>query len=156
MGAFISRLAIVTKMLAGVILGLMTIMVGIVIAGRYLNFSVAWADELARIFFVWSALLGAASATHNKLHFTVSFVTSFLSKATRLTLATFSSLLMVAILIFILIAAIGALSIAKIQILPALQISKVYFHLPVTISCILMTLFVINHLFQEYSGKRGK
>ena len=120
---FVDHLANMTKILAGMFLGAMAIMVGVVIGGRYLNLSVPWADELARILFIWSALLGAASATHNKLHFSVSFLTSYFGKATKRKLDFLICLLIISIMVFILTAAIGVLEIAKIQILPALQIS---------------------------------
>jgi TRAP-type C4-dicarboxylate transport system permease small subunit len=147
---FVNLLANITKISAGILLGAMTIMVAIVILGRYLALSVPWADELARMLFIWSALLGAASATHNKLHFSVSFLTSYFGKTTRRTLGLLSGLLIISIMAFILVAAIGALQIAKIQILPALQISKVSFHLPVSISAILIMFFAVNHILNEY------
>lgn len=147
---FVDHLANMTKILAGMFLGAMAIMVGVVIGGRYLNLSVPWADELARILFIWSALLGAASATHNKLHFSVSFLTSYFGKATKRKLDFLICLLIISIMVFILTAAIGVLEIAKIQILPALQISKVSLHLPVSISGVLMIIFVVNYIINEY------
>ncbi len=150
MRKFVDLLASITKISAGILLGAMTIMVGIVIVGRYLALSVPWADELARMLFIWSALLGAASATHNKLHFSVSFLTSYFGKTTRRKLDLLSGLLIVSIMAFILVAAIGALQIAKIQMLPALQISKVPFHLPVSVSAVLIMFFVINDVIDEY------
>jgi len=150
MNKYIDLLAYITKVSAGVLLGAMTIMVGIVIGGRYLSASVPWADELARIFFVWSALLGAASATHSKIHFSVSFLTSYFGKNTRRKIDFISSLLILSIMVFILQAAIGALPIAKLQILPALQISRIPFHLPVNVSSILIIIFMANYIINEY------
>ena len=150
MKKFVDRLAHITKISAGALLGAMAIMVGIVIMGRYLSLSVAWADELARIFFIWSALLGAASATHNRLHFSVSFLTSYFGSATRRRLDFLTGLMIISIMVFILTATIGVLEIAKIQIFPALQISKISIHLPVSISGVLMIVFVSNYIMNEY------
>jgi len=156
MRSFVERLAYITKISAGVLLGAMAMMVGILVLGRYLGLSVPWADELSRMLFVWSALLGAASATYNKLHFSVSFLTSYFGKATRRKLDFLTGLLMVSIMVFILVAAIGVLKIAKIQILPALQISRISFHIPVSISAVLMTVFIINNIMNEYFKIRRK
>ena len=146
----VDLLASITKISAGMLLGAMTIMVGIVILGRYLSLSVPWADELARILFIWSALLGAASATHSRMHFSVSFLTSYFGKNIRRKLDFMGSLLIISIMGFILYAAIGFLNIAKIQILPALQISKIPFHLPVSVSSILIIIFMANHIINYY------
>jgi TRAP-type C4-dicarboxylate transport system permease small subunit len=151
---YVDLLAYITKISAGILLGAMTIMVGVVIGGRYLSVSVPWADELARMLFIWSALLGAASATHNKIHFSVSFLTSYFSKGTRRKLSFLSGLLIISIMAFVLIASIEVLQIAKIQILPALQISRIPFHLPVSVSSILIIIFVINYIIREYINVR--
>ena len=128
----------------------MTIMVAIVILGRYTNLSVPWADELARIFFIWSAFLGAASGIHNKMHFSVSFLTSYFNKSTRFILAFLTSFLVVGIAVFIITVAYPALEVAKIQILPALQISRVWVHLSVISSCVLMFVFVSNQIIMDF------
>ena len=147
---FIDHLAFATKVVAGFLLGAMTIMVAIVILGRYTNLSVPWADELARIFFIWSAFLGAASGIHNKMHFSVSFLTSYFNKSTRFILAFLTSFLVVGIAVFIITVAYPALEVAKIQILPALQISRVWVHLSVISSCVLMFVFVSNQIIMDF------
>jgi len=151
MHKIIDCLALATKIAAGVSLGAMTIMVGIVILGRYINLSVAWADELARIFFIWSAFLGAASATHNRMHFSVSFFTSYFRQSIRWILSIATGIMIAAIALFILVAAYSVLEVAQIQILPALQISKFWIHLSVIFSCFLIFLFIINQLILELS-----
>jgi TRAP-type C4-dicarboxylate transport system permease small subunit len=151
---FIEYIAYFSKIASGVFLIAMTLMVGLVVFGRYLSLSVPWADELGRIFFIWSALLGASSATYNKLHFSVSFLTNYFSKATRLVLALVSNLLIISIALFILWAAFSVIGIAKIQILPGLQISKIWFHMSMIITCILMLLFSAkNTVVQIYKLK---
>ena len=55
-----SRFADVIRKLAGVLLIVVAAAMVAVILGRYVGFATAWADEVARIAFIWSASLGAA------------------------------------------------------------------------------------------------
>ena len=146
MSKIIDQLAFVTKILAGICLGIMTLMVGILILGRYLGLSVPWADELARIFFVWTCLLGAASGTHHKLHFSVSFFTNYLKKPIRKKLDFVISLMVMAMMILILVVGWDSFQVAKIQIYPGLQISKIWMNMPIVVSSILIVVFMLEHL----------
>jgi TRAP-type C4-dicarboxylate transport system permease small subunit len=131
----------------------MTSMVGILIFGRYLGLSVPWADELARISFIWACLLGASSGTHKKLHFSVSFVTSYFSESTRRKVDFVISLMVIAMVIFVVFVGWDSFEIAKIQIYPALRISKIWMNLPIVISAFLITLFMVEHLRTTYFVK---
>jgi TRAP-type C4-dicarboxylate transport system permease small subunit len=153
MSKIIDRLASVTKILAGICLGIMTLMIGILILGRYLGLSVPWADELARIFFVWTSLLGASSGTHKRLHFSVSFFTNYLQEPIRRKLDFVISLLVIGMMLFILFVGWDSLKIAGIQIYPGLQISKIWMNLPIVISSLLITLFMVEHLRVKFLMK---
>jgi TRAP-type C4-dicarboxylate transport system permease small subunit len=146
MSKIIDRLAFVTRVLAGICLGIMTLMVGTLILGRYLSLSVPWADELARIFFVWAALLGASSGTHKRLHFSVSFFTGYLKEPTRRKLDFAISLVVISIMILVLFVGWDSLNVARIQIYPGLQISKKWMNLPIVISPLLITVFMVEHI----------
>jgi TRAP-type C4-dicarboxylate transport system permease small subunit len=146
MSKIIDRLAFVTRVLAGICLGIMTLMVGTLILGRYLSLSVPWADELGRIFFVWASLLGASSGTHNKLHFSVSFFTGYLKEPTRRKLDFAISLMVISIMILVLFVGWNSLKVAQILIYPGLQISKLWMNLPIVLSPVLITVFMVEHI----------
>lgn len=146
MSRMIERLAAITRVLAGICLGILTLMVGILILGRYLSLSVPWADELARIFFVWASLLGASSGTHKRLHFSVSFFTSYLKEPTRRKLDFVLSVMVIGMMILIMFVGWNSLKVAQIQIYPGLQISKIWMNMPIVVSTILITIFMLEHL----------
>ena len=146
MSKTIDRLAFVTRVLAGICLGIMTLMVGILILGRYLSLSVPWADELGRIFFVWASLLGASSGTHKRIHFAVSFFTAYLKEPTRRKLDFAISLMVIAITILVMIVGWDSLKVAQVLTFPGLQISKMWMSLPIVISPILITVFMVEHI----------
>ena len=68
------RLADAIRFLAGALLVIVASAMIAVIAGRYVGFATAWADEVARVAFIWSASLGAASGTHRGLNFAIPLI----------------------------------------------------------------------------------
>jgi TRAP-type C4-dicarboxylate transport system permease small subunit len=114
---------------------------------------VPWADELARLFFIWGALLGAASACHSKVHFSVSFFTSYLRQGVRNQLNQVVKLLMVGIMAVVIFALYESLPIAAMHMLPGLEISKVWFQIPLAISCVLAAIFIGEQLTEGFSPK---
>lgn len=135
--------------IAGALMGGVLLTVSIVILGRYLSFNVAWADELARILFIWSVLFGAISATNKKLHFSVSFFTSYLNPFTRNILQVFSHILSIGVLSYIFVAAIKIIPVYKAQTLPALQITKIHFLFPLFALVIFMIFFITSHMIKD-------
>jgi TRAP-type transport system small permease protein len=155
----IDQLASVVRVLAGICLGIMTLMIGVLIFGRYLSLSVPWADELARIFFVWASLLGASSGTHKRLHFAVSFFTSYLTEPVRRKLDFVISVMIISMMFLIMFVGWDSLKIARIQIYPGLQISKLWMNMPLVICTMLITIFMFEHLrvsfFMKTKNERG-
>jgi TRAP-type C4-dicarboxylate transport system permease small subunit len=146
MSQIINRLAVVTRMLAGICLGIMALMIGTLIFGRYLSLSVPWADEIARILFVWAALLGASSGTHKRLHFSVSFFTSYLKDTTRKKMDLVLSLMIIAFMILIFFVGLDSLKVARIQIFPGLKVSKLWMSMPILIFATLVSIFTLEHI----------
>ncbi len=59
----------------GVIVGGLVVMVGSGVLSRYfLNYSLAWSDELAGLLFVWLTLLGSAVACRRRTHMVIGFL----------------------------------------------------------------------------------
>ena len=68
------RLANAIRTAAGALLVIVALAMMAVILGRYAAFATAWADEVARLAFIWSASLGAASGTHRGLNFAIPLI----------------------------------------------------------------------------------
>ena len=63
----------------GVIVGGLVIMVGSGVLSRYfLNYSLAWSDELAGLLFVWLTLLGSVAACRRRTHMVIGFLPRYL------------------------------------------------------------------------------
>lgn len=150
MSQIINRLAFVTRTLAGICLGIMTLMIGTLILGRYLSLSVPWADELARILFVWASLLGASSGTHKRLHFSVSFFTSYLKDTTRKKMDLVLSLMIISFMILVFFVGLDSLKVAQIQTFPGLKISKVWMNMPILVFSALVSLFMVEHIRKNH------
>jgi TRAP-type C4-dicarboxylate transport system permease small subunit len=60
---------------AGLIVGGLVIMIGSGVLSRYfLNYSLAWSDELAGLFFVWLTFLGSVAACRRRTHMVIGFL----------------------------------------------------------------------------------
>lgn len=63
-------LAAVPRALAGLLIGLITLLLAVAVVGRYSGlYTVIWAEEAARAMFIWMVLLGAAAAVERGGHF---------------------------------------------------------------------------------------
>ena len=89
------RLANAIRTAAGVLLVIVGLAMVAVISGRYVGFVTAWADEVARIAFIWSASLGAASGTHRGLNFCIPLIATERKGRTKQVLESGIALLVV-------------------------------------------------------------
>jgi TRAP-type transport system small permease protein len=153
MSEAIKRLALFTRTMAGIFLGVMTLMIGTLIIGRYLSLSVPWADELARIFFVWACLLGASSGTNKRMHFSVSFFTGYLKEPVRKRLDFIMSILILCIMGLVFYVGIESFKVARIQTFPGLGISKIWMNIPIVIFPILVMVFTLEHIKTKFLVK---
>lgn len=63
-------LAAIPRALAGLLIGLITLLLAVAVVGRYSGlYTVIWAEEAARAMFIWMVLLGAAAAVERGGHF---------------------------------------------------------------------------------------
>lgn len=138
----IDRLAVAVRWAAGFFLIGVVLCVGAAILGRYVGFASAWADEMARICFIWSVALGASSATHNRLHFAMSLIADKLhGEASRL-VETGLIAAMIGICVLIGWATRESIPVASMSRLPALQVTGAWLHGAVTTFAVLTTIFL--------------
>ncbi len=63
----------------GLTVGGLVVMVGSGVLSRYfLNYSLAWSDELAGLLFVWVTLLGSVAACRRRTHMVIGFLPRYL------------------------------------------------------------------------------
>ena len=142
----IDRLANGLRTTAGILLVVVVTGMVIVILGRYIGFATAWADEVARISFIWSASLGAASGTHRKMHFAIALIAGKGQGLKKQLMESFVVAVMLAMCITMLWATTKSIPVALLAKLPALGVSGAWFHSAVSIFALLSSFFLLNRL----------
>ncbi|MCC7328048.1 MAG: TRAP transporter small permease [Burkholderiales bacterium] len=144
--AAVERLASAIRTFAGMLLVVVASAMVAVILGRYIGFATAWADEVARIAFIWCACLGAASGTHRGLHFAITLIASKRQGWARQALETTTALTVIAMCALLAWATTQSIPVAQLSSLPALGVSGVWFHSAVTSFAVLSAFFATNRL----------
>ena len=139
-------LAEVIRIAAGILLFIVATAMITVVLGRYIGFVTAWADEVARIAFVWCACLGAASSVHRGLHFTVVQKSKVSNYALRRVLETITNAVIFGLCALLIWATFQSIPVASLSRLPALGVSKVWFHSAITVFAVLADLFLAMNL----------
>lgn len=142
----VERLANVVRTVAGVLLVVVASAMVVVILGRYIGFVTAWADEVARIGFIWSVCLGAASGTYRGLHFAIASIATKHQGRVRQLLETVTVLIMLAMCALLVWATTQSIPVAQLARLPALGVSGVWLHSAVTVFALLSGFFLTNKL----------
>ncbi|SLN64647.1 TRAP transporter small permease [Oceanibacterium hippocampi] len=140
--ALSDRMADLVRTIAGILLVVVATSMIVVIAGRYVGFATAWADEVARITFVWCACLGATSGLHRGLHFVVFQIATVRNETRRRLLETLSLLIMFALCAILAWSTTKSIPVASLSMLPALDVSNAWFHSAVTCFALLSLFFI--------------
>jgi TRAP-type C4-dicarboxylate transport system permease small subunit len=139
----VDRLANAIRTAAGVLLVVVTLAMIAVIAGRYVGFATAWADEVARIAFIWSASLGAASGTHRGLNFAIPLIAADRVGRTRQVFESGIALMVVVLCALMLWATTQSLPVANLARLPALGVTGAWFHAAIVAFAALTAAFML-------------
>ncbi len=137
------RLANAIRTVAGVLLVVVTLAMIAVIAGRYVGFATAWADEVARIAFIWSASMGAASGTHRGLNFAIPLIAADRAGRTRQVFESGIALMVVVLCALMLWATTQSLPVANLARLPALGVTGAWFHAAIVAFAALTAAFML-------------
>jgi len=140
------RLANAVRTAAGVLLVIVAAAMVTVILGRYVGFATAWADEVARLAFIWSACLGAASGTHRGLNFAIVLIAQKRRGRAKQVLETVTVLIMVGLCALLIWATAQSIPVARLSRLPALGVSSAWFQSAVTVFGVLAGSFLLNKL----------
>ena len=148
----VGRIADVVRTAAGVLLVIVTLAMVAVILGRYVGFATAWADEVARIAFVWSASLGAASGTYRGLNFAIPLIATNRSGRTKQVLDSAIAVTVVVLCALMVWATSQSLPVASLARLPALGVTGAWFHAAIATFAVLTASFMcikVVALWQE-------
>jgi TRAP-type C4-dicarboxylate transport system permease small subunit len=146
------RLADVVRTIAGILLVIVTVAMGAVILGRYAGFSTAWADEVARIAFIWSVALGAASGTYRGLNFAIPLIATSRAGRTKQVLDSVIALVVVVLCLMMAWATTQSLPVAALARLPALGVTGAWFHGAITTFAVLTAAFMLVKLVQLWQA----
>jgi len=118
----------------------------LVIVGRYAGFATAWADEVARVSFMWCVALGGASGAYRGLNFAVPLIGTSLRGRNKAVLDSVLTLVVVLMCGLLLWATTQSLPVAALARLPALGISGAWFHAAVSTFSVLTLFFMLSRL----------
>jgi len=138
----VGRIADAVRTASGVLLVIVTLAMVAVILGRYVGFATAWADEVARIAFVWSASLGAASGTYRGLNFAIPLIATNRRGRTKQVLESAIALTVVVLCALMVWATSPSLPVASLARLPALGVSGAWFHAAIATFAVLTAAFM--------------
>ena len=131
----------------------MAIIIFIQVIWRYLFRSpFIWPEELAKLLFVWSSLLGAAIGLRRGSHFRIDFFINSLSKKGRAIFDLTTDIFLCFLVSYWGWQGIRGLNAAILQHFAALQISMVWLYIPLPVCCGLMLLFLLIQLYRDVNA----
>ncbi len=148
-----SRFLKILEGLAGMVLGLMALLVIYQVVGRYVfGRPPSWTEELARYLQVWLVFLAAPVCLGRGMHLAVDYLTPQLSPVLRQIVRKGALALVGLFCLTLTVYGISLLQVAALQISPALGISMVWPYLAVPVSGISMTLVVVMLILDHKRG----
>lgn len=136
---------IVEKIAMGSLL-VSVVIVGLQVFLRYiLNYAAYWTEELARVFFIWIALLGSVVALGRNSHLGVDFLVKRLPPNVEISVACLGNALVLLFLAALFKDGIYMVREHVSSLLPSLEIPKTVMYLPVPIAAALMFLRVLSN-----------
>jgi len=140
---------------AGGALALLLVLLVALVLGRYLALSLPWADEIARLTFVWMVAFGAASGLNRRAHFALNVIAERASPARRIQLERIVSGLTALVLVLLLVSLESSLQLVRHSIMPGTGLSRGWLQAPLAIFALLGALFMARHALAPRTGADG-
>ena len=115
--------------------------------------SLGFYDELARYLFVWMSFLGAAVGVKRHGHFGVNFVMDRLPERIRWAVGVLNTLLMLLFAGLLVSEGLTMVRLSSRQLSPGMEVPVSYLYAPVSISGVLMILYLLPHLARQLRGR---
>jgi TRAP-type C4-dicarboxylate transport system permease small subunit len=137
----------------GILMTGITVCVFLQVITRYvLAYPLDWPEELARILFVWVALLGAVLALRRTAHFSIGSVTDLLPPTLRRAVRLLLRLALLAFLALVAWLGLDAVLRVKEQMSAAMEISMSYGYAAVPVGFALMAVEMARQLWRDLRG----
>ncbi len=146
---FLQKLSDIVASLAVAVIVLITILA--VFMRWLLNDPLIWGEEVLIISYIWLVMIGAASASGQRMHVSIDAITSLFPEKIQLSIAMFTHI--IAIIGLSLFGYLGyeLAIIAEDKITSITGISYYYIDIAVPIGASIMVLFSIQHLCQDFT-----
>jgi TRAP-type C4-dicarboxylate transport system permease small subunit len=153
---FLQRwLGLLTEVVAGTILAVMTVLVFLAVIYRYFLLApISWGEEMARFLFIALSMFGAAIAVKDRSHFVITILTARFSAAVRTWLDVGIALGTSALLYVVIERGLGLALLNRNQESPALGIPMSVPYAAVPLGALLMLVFLWLDLIVKW-GETG-
>jgi TRAP-type C4-dicarboxylate transport system permease small subunit len=136
-------LGLLTEVVAGTILAIMTVLVFLTVIYRYfLMAPISWGEEMARFLFIALSMFGAAIAVKDRSHFVITILTARFSVWTRAWLEVGIALAVSALLYVVIDRGLGLALLNRNQESPALGVPMSVPYAAVPLGAMLMLVFL--------------
>lgn len=145
----------VEEIVASVCLGLMVAIIGMQVFNRYvLGSSLVWSEELGRYLFIWAVYIGAAYATKEDRHLSVTFAQTLAPPWLRKPLSIAADLVTLVFCGFCVVWGVRMLLFLNRtgQETPAMEIAMYWVYLALPVGMLLMAVRVAQHAWRLLSG----
>lgn len=142
------------EIISSIFIIITTVLVIINIIMRYvLNSGLVWSEEVATGCFVWSVFIGAIAAFKNRGHVGVDIVVNMLPAMPKRAVSTVMDIVLVIMNGYMAyLSAIYIMTSYK-KMTPVLGVSSAYISSSVLIAFVMMTLYSIRFVWQDFHGK---
>ncbi len=138
---------------ASIFISITTILVVINIIMRYgLNSGIVWSEEVATGCFVWSVFIGAAAVFKHRGHVGVDIVVNHLPASIRKVITTIMDIVLVVLNGYMAYLAVLYIQTSYTKMTPVLGVSSAYISSSVLISFILMTIYSVKFVYDDFTG----
>ena len=127
---------------AGAALAVLLVLLIILVLARYLAISLPWADELARMTFVWMVALGAAAGLENRAHFALTFFADLAPSRFRSFLERSLAALTAGMLVSLLVALTASIPVVRFSMMPGTGLSRAWLQAPLVVFAALGACFM--------------
>lgn len=144
------------RLIVSVLLASMTLVIFYQVILRYgFHSSNIWAEEFARYAFVWVVMLGSACAIRVYRHIRVDFFVERMTKKVRYWVEFGTYILMLGTLVLFTYYGISIASRTMGLLSAGLHISKGFMYASIPVGSILMIIFIIEVLLNDFICKKG-
>lgn len=138
----------------GLLMAAITVLVFLQVITRYvLEYPFDWPEEMARMLFVWAALLGAVLAMRRMAHFSIEIAVRRMPPAVRRAAAIVVRLALLGFLLLVAVLGLDATLRVREQLSAGMEISMSYGYAAVPVSFALMALEMARQLWGDIRGR---